>query len=113
MYITFDRNYKPQTCVLTYDNYRRWDYGKVLRECDNPIAGELFFRDHVGRDQEVLCHNEDKAAKQEETMHLSLKQTNKKNGYIELVLYLGKYEVTAQKHLRMSTFLKLVTGSKY
>lgn len=93
--MTFDRNYKPQTCVLTYDDYRRWNYGKVLRECDDPIVGELFFGDHVGRDQEVLCHNEDKAAKQEETMHLSLKQTNKRIHRVSFVS--GKFEVTASK----------------
>lgn len=59
---------------LTHDNDRWWDYGKVLRECNNSIVGELLFRDHVGGTQHGLWRHQDEAAQQEETLHLSLKQ---------------------------------------
>lgn len=59
---------------LTHYKDRRWDYGKVLRECNNSIVGELLFGDHVGGTQHGLCRHQDEAAQQEETLHLSLKQ---------------------------------------
>lgn len=59
---------------LTHYNDRWWDYGKVLREGDNPIVGEPLLGDHVGRTQHGLCRHQDEAAQQEETLHPSLKR---------------------------------------
>lgn len=41
---------------------------------NDPVGGESLIRNHVGRAKEVVCHSEDKAAEQQEGMHLSLEQ---------------------------------------
>lgn len=63
----------PWSLGQLHYNDRWWDYGKVLRECNNSIVGQLLFGDHVGVTQHGLCRHQDEAAQQEETLHLSLR----------------------------------------